>query len=87
MQNDEYKIYVGNIAYEANAKDLIEFFSQYGHVHEVMLITNKHTGKSKGFAFVSFESEEASKKALENNGVKFMGRNLAIQPSKERTAA
>ena len=80
---NDSKIYVGNLSYEVNSDDLHDFFSQYGELAEVKLITDRETGRSKGFAFLSFATGEAAQAALAANGVDLKGRNMKVNMAKE----
>jgi RNA recognition motif-containing protein len=80
MQN---KIYVGNLAYGTTSDDLNQLFSQYGTVIDAKVISDKHTGRSKGFGFVTFEADEAAQKALVVNETEFQGRNLRVNIARE----
>jgi RNA recognition motif-containing protein len=80
-----YKIYVGNLNYDAGPRDLIELFSKCGHVTEVTIIPNKHEpGKSKGFGFVTFENEFELQEALKLNGENFMNREIVVRLAKDK---
>src|SRR3990167_1869789 len=70
------QLYVGNLSYQVNSFHLKDFFSQYGDVSNVRLIKNKHTGRSKGFAFVTFANVKEAKKALTANGKDLRGRPI-----------
>jgi RNA recognition motif-containing protein len=73
------KIYVGNISFKASEDDLRELFSQSGEVESVKIITDKHTGNPKGFAFVEMATEEDAGKAINAlNGTTFMERTLSV---------
>jgi len=75
----EKKIYVGNISFKASEEDIKELFSQNGEVESVKIITDKHTGNPKGFAFVEMATEEDARKAIEAlNGATFMDRTLSV---------
>src|SRR3990167_8994578 len=67
------QLYVGNLSYSANSHQLKEFFADYADVDNVRLIKNSHTGRSKGFAFVTFTNLKEAKKALAANGKDFRG--------------
>ncbi len=73
------KIYVGNISFKASEEDLRELFSQSGEVESVKIITDRHTGNPKGFAFIEMTTDEDASKAIEAlNGTTFMDRTLSV---------
>ncbi len=77
------KIYVGNLAYSVDNEKLSEIFSQFGEVEEANVIMDKFSGRSKGFGFVTFGSDEAGQKAIsELNGKDFEGRELKVSEAK-----
>ena len=57
-------IYVSNLSFNIQDEDLREFFAEYGEVASAKVITDKFTGKSRGFGFVEMNDEEAAKKAI-----------------------
>lgn len=79
------KLYVGNLAFSITQSDLEAAFSPYGELEEVRLITDRDTGRSRGFAFVTFATQHAAESALEMNGKPLEGRNLTVNIAKERT--
>ena len=78
------QLYVGNLSYQVNGFHLKEFFTKFGDVQSVRLIKNNRTGRSKGFAFVTYASTKDAKKALSCNGEQFRGRPLVIRMAKPR---
>ena len=79
------KIYVGNLQYGVDEEDLKEIFAEYGNVSSVKLITDKFTGKSKGFAFVEMENNEAGQASIEAlNDAELEGRNMRVNEARER---
>ncbi len=78
------KLYVGNLSYSVDESHLEQLFSTYGNIDEVALIKDRDTGRSKGFAFVTFSSQEAAEKALEQNGKELEGRTLRVNLARER---
>jgi cold-inducible RNA-binding protein len=73
------KLYVGNLPYRTTEEAVKEFFSQCGEVVSVALISDRDTGRAKGFGFVEMSSEEEAKKAVaELNEKEFEGRNLRV---------
>lgn len=80
----EKKAYVGNLSYNTDEAGLESFFSECGEVSEVKLIKDYETGRSKGFAFVSFGSDDAFNAAIEKNGSELDGRSLRINKAEDR---
>ena len=72
------KIYVGNIAYSVTEADLNDIFSKFGPLEEVCVIRESETGRSKGFAFIRFETAEQAQDALCLNGTKMKGRMIVV---------
>ena len=68
------KIYVGNLAYSTTEEELESFFAPYGTITHLKLVRDFATGKSKGFCFVEFETQEQAQAALATNGQEFQGR-------------
>lgn len=77
------KLYVGNLAYEVSEENLQEHFGQYGEIAEVKLIMDRETGRSKGFAFVTFVSADSADSALAANGVELEGRAMKVNLARE----
>lgn len=78
------KLYVSNIPFEATEAQLREFFEQVGTVQSTKLITDRETGKPRGFGFVEMPDPDA-KDAISNlNGADFFGRKLGIAEARER---
>jgi len=82
------KLYVGGLSYDTTEDSLKEAFAQAGTVESAAIITDKMSGRSKGFGFVEMSSEEEAQKAIEMwNGKEFEGRNLTVneaRPMEER---
>lgn len=77
------KLYVGNMSFETTETDLREAFEQFGAVTEVHLASDRYTGRPRGFAFVTFSTEEESKLAAAKlNGVDLNGRQLTVNPAR-----
>ncbi len=78
-------IYVGNLAWAVTSDDLVELFSQYGKVLSAQVISDRETGRSRGFGFVEMENEEEAQKAIEAlNGSTHEDRQLTVNIAKER---
>ncbi len=72
------KIYVGNLSYDSGQLELENFFSQYGEVKEVKLISDRETGRSKGFGFVTFATVDAANASLKADGTELQGRKIRV---------
>jgi heterogeneous nuclear ribonucleoprotein A1/A3 len=79
------KLYVGNLAFSVSQSDVETTFSAYGELDEVRLITDRDTGRSRGFAFVTFATQQDAESALEMNGKALNGRDLIVNIAKEKT--
>lgn len=77
------KIFVGSLAYAVSSNELEEFFSQYGDIESAKVITDRETGRSKGFAFITFVKQQSAEAALEANGTSLKGRNIIVNMAKE----
>jgi len=81
------KLYVGNLPYSLTEEDLKKFFAEAGSVESATIITDKISGRSKGFGFVEMSSEEEVKKAIEIfDGKDLDGRDIVVneaRPKKE----
>ena len=78
------KLYVGNFPFSVDETQLRDLFSGYGEITELALITDRETGRSKGFAFITFATQQAAEKALEMDGKDLGGRNLRVNIAQER---
>ncbi len=77
------KLYVGNLAFSVTSEGLNTLFAQYGTVESAKVITDRDTGRSKGFAFVEMSSEdEAAACIREAGGRDFEGRQMNISEAK-----
>ena len=77
-------IYVGNLSYSATEEELKTLFAQYGEVESVKLVTDRETGKPRGFGFVQMEDNAALTAIEALNGQELGGRNLRINEARER---
>lgn len=82
------KLYVGNLPYSTNDRSLADSFSKYGNVLSASVITDKMSGRSKGFGFVELEDDSQAQTAIsEMNGMDMDGRKLNVsvaRPMEER---
>ena len=77
-------IYVGNLPFSTNEIEIRELFEQHGEVHSVNLITDRYTGRLRGFGFVEMEEEDANKAIEALNDTDFGGRNLRVNEARPR---
>ncbi len=79
------KLYVGNLSYSVTESKLEEMFSAHGNVKSVSLITDRETGRSKGFAFIEMSDPSESKKAIDAfNEKEHEGRSLKVNEARPR---
>lgn len=77
------KVYVGNLPFTVDREKLMELFQSYGEVEEAVVISDKFSGRSKGFGFVTFKEDEAANKAIsEMNEKEVEGRNLKVNEAR-----
>ena len=77
------KIYVGNISFNMDEQSLTGLFSAYGTVESARIITDRDTGRSKGFAFVEMSSDNEAATAIEKlNGTDQLGRSMNVSEAK-----
>ena len=78
-------IYVGNLDFKVNEKDLEDLFADYGIVSSAKIIMDKYNGRSKGFGFVEMENQDEAKKAIEElNGATVENRQITVNEAKPR---
>lgn len=78
-------IFVGSLPFSIEEDDLKSIFEEYGEVASAKIITDKFSGKSRGFGFVEMPDEETAKKAIEElNGAELNGRTIVVNKSEER---
>lgn len=79
-------LYIGNLNYDTTEDTLRQVFAEYGEVESVRVITDRYTGRSRGFAFVEMASEEAAAKAIsELNGKPVDDREIRVDKAKPRS--
>lgn len=78
------KIYVGNLPWSASEADVRDFFAAFGEVHSVAVITDRETGRSRGFGFVEMDDENAERAINEANGRDMGGRPLRVNEAQQR---
>ncbi len=78
-------LYVGNLSFDVGEKELEELFTSYGEVVSANVITDRNTGRPRGFGFVEMAQSEDAKKAIEAlDGVEHKGRNLTVNVAKPK---
>jgi RNA recognition motif-containing protein len=78
-------IYVGNLPWETTADDLLALFQEHGRVARAQVITDRETGRSRGFGFVEMEDDEEAQRAVDAlNGQSFKGRPLTVNEARPR---
>lgn len=79
------KLYVGNLSYDVTNESLEELFASYGSVRSAQVITDRDTGRSKGFGFVEMADDNAARQAIEGlNEKEHDGRPLTVNEAKPR---
>ena len=76
------KIFVGNLSFQTSENDLNDLFAQFGEVESVSVITDRDTGRSKGFGFVAMGDESAEKAISQLNGKEVKGRALTVNEAR-----
>lgn len=78
-------IYVSNLSFNVQDEDLKEFFAEYGEVTSAKVITDKFTGRSRGFGFVEMADDAAAQKAIQElDGATVEGRAIKVSEAKPR---
>jgi cold-inducible RNA-binding protein len=79
------KLYVGNLSFDVTEDDLRDMLSQHGAVNEINVIMDKMTGRARGFAFVTMNTEEGANTAIQKlNGSDWKGRALTVNEARPR---
>lgn len=82
---DNRKLYVGNLPWSVTSEGLHDMFAQFGAIAEAVVITDRMSGRSKGFGFVTFENEEDAQRAVsEMHDKDVQGRNLVVNVARPR---
>lgn len=90
MSADEQKIsktklFIGNLPFVTGEEDIRELFSGFGEISSISLITDRQTGRSRGFAFIEFATLESAQAAVDENGnLEVDGRKLVIREAQDR---
>ncbi len=81
---NQNKIYVSSLSYDTKENDLENHFNEFGSINDVKLILDRDTGRSRGFAFIEFDSPSSAEKALKSDGVEFMGRSIQVTIARDK---
>jgi len=78
-------IFVGSLPFKVEESELKEVFEEFGEVSSVKIITDRETGRSKGFGFIEMPDDEAAQKAIsEVNGAELYGRTIVVNQAEEK---
>ena len=83
----QVSVFVGNLAFKANASDLRELFADYGDVQGVRVMTDRATRRPKGFAFVEMDKKGAKAAISDLDGAEFFGRDIKVNYATRRKSA
>ena len=79
------RLYVGGLPYQTNEQDLLDLFGQVGNVVEATVITDRDTGRSKGFGFVEMGDDQSARNAIERlNGTLLGNRTITVNEARDR---
>lgn len=79
------KLYIGNLSYSTDTSKLEEIFGEFGEVDSAQIITDRDTGRSKGFGFIEMPDDEAAKAAIEQlHDTDIDGRNVTVNEARPR---
>jgi cold-inducible RNA-binding protein len=79
------KLFIGSLSWNTTDESLREFFSSVGNVTSAQVIMDRQTGRSRGFGFVEYATEEEAEKAIkELNGQSLDGRNIVVNEAREK---
>ena len=78
------KIFVGRLSFDAKQDDLENHFKQYGNIKMINLVLDRDTGRSRGFAFIEFDSQVAAEAAIKSDNKELLGRNMKVSIAQDR---
>ncbi len=79
------KIYVGNLPFNQTADTIHDLFAQFGSITDKVVITDRETGRSKGFGFITFESQDQAERAVKGmDGKEVSGRKIKVNIAQEK---
>ncbi len=84
-EHSKVRLYVGSLSYQTTEQDLADLFGQIGQVLSATVITDRETGRSKGFGFVEMSNDEEARRAIEElNGTMLGNRTIIVNEARER---
>lgn len=79
------KLFVGSLSWDTNDESLRDAFEQYGEIEEARVITDRDTGRSRGFGFITFVEKDAAQDAIESmDGRELDGRTIKVNEARDR---
>jgi len=78
------KIYVGNIGFNVTEDEIRTTFSEYGPISDIKMVTDRETGVSRGFGFITFENQFDAEASLKLDNTDLSGRKIRVSMAKER---
>jgi RNA recognition motif-containing protein len=82
------RLYVGGLPYQTTEQDLLDLFEQVGQVTQALVITDRETGRSKGFGFVEMSNDQEAQSAIARlNGTLLGNRTITVNEARERQMA
>lgn len=78
------RIYIGNLSFNTSEADIRSLFEQYGTIHTIDLITDRDSGRFRGFGFVEMDEAQANIAISELDGKELGGRNLRVNEAREK---
>lgn len=78
------RIYIGNLSFDTTEDEITNLFQQVGEIESATIITDRDTGRSKGFGFVEMSDEDAEKVIAQFNGTELNGRTLTVNEARPR---
>jgi len=85
VEHLKVRLYVGSLSYQTTEQDLADLFGQFGQVVSATVITDRDTGRSKGFGFVEMTNDEEARRAIDQlNGSMLGNRSIIVNEARER---
>jgi RNA recognition motif-containing protein len=85
LETDSMKIYVGNLSFRTTQQELEDLFTNYGSVQEAAVVTDRETGRSRGFGFITMPDDGEANAAIEAlNGTEIEGRTLTVNEARPK---